>query len=87
MAQTAPDFFWDLEQLTCSQISNQNPVSRKKVVPGQLPQRAPAQVIKNPIDHISGKLMNREKLQIDGASAAVGMTGVRHTISDVRRNP
>ena len=56
----------------------------QKIVARQLTQGTPAKVVKNMVRHFSGKLMNREKLQIDRTSAAVGVASVRYPVADIR---
>jgi hypothetical protein len=73
-----------LQQFPRRQLANKNSIRGQKIVPRQLPQRAPAKIMENPVRHLAGKLVNRKKLQIDRTSAAVRMARVRHPVPDIR---
>jgi len=79
---------WKVSKAACPQPSSRikNPIRSQKVIPRQLTQRAPPKIIENPVRHLTSKLVNRKKLQIDRTSAAICMTRMRDPTPDIRGN-
>jgi len=75
-----------LKQPARSQLANKKPIRSQKVIPRQLTQWAPPKIIENPVRHLTSKLVNRKKLQIDRTSAAICMTRMRDPNPDIRGN-